>query len=98
MNYDQLDNAFTQVSDERDKLREQVRELLAACKSMLGFVEMKSAHNGCMSVEQILDELKRVQSTVSTIQTGHHIGCSKTTRTVNLQSIREAIAKAEKHQ
>jgi hypothetical protein len=74
---------------------EAVPELLAACKEMLAYIEMRMAHQGCMNVKTIMENLKRDVPMVSEIETSHHLGCAETTRRVRLDKAREAIAKAE---
>lgn len=74
---------------------EKVRELLASAKSMLAFIEMKLAHTGAQTVEEILAELKRVAN-ISHVGTAHHTGCAKTTRTVDLARARAVIEEIER--
>lgn len=69
----------------------QRRDLLLACVQMLGFIEMKLAHTGAQSVAEIMKELRHVQG-ISETSTAHHLGCSKTTRSVNLEYVRKVIA------
>lgn len=68
--------------------------LATFAKQMLNYIEMKIAHDGAMSVEQIKEALTRAQ-TVSHIETAHHLGCPTTTRRVDLAEIRNIIAEVE---
>lgn len=69
----------------------QRRDLLLASVQMLKYVEMTLAHRGALSVEEILKELRHVES-ISETSTAHHLGCSQTTRNVNLEFVRKVIA------
>lgn len=76
------------------KLLDEREALLTQCQSMLAYIEMKMAHHGNMNVEQIMAELERVK-VYSEVSTAHHLGCSVTTRRVDLDAAREAIRKAQ---
>lgn len=69
-------------------------ELLEAFEQMLAYIEMRLAHNGALSVNQIMENLAKVQREYGSTETCHHLGCSKTTRRVDLVKVRAAIAKA----
>lgn len=77
------------VTAYEDKIKEQ-REALKSC---LGYIEMTLAHRGVMDVAQIMEELKRVQGIAQT-ETSHHLGCSQTTRSVDLTHVRDLISEA----
>ena len=81
--------------NELDRLRQEKAELLEACKELLGYVELSTVYRSAMTVNQILTELERIKST-SEVSMAHHIGCQKTTRRVDLNKARAAIAKASK--
>lgn len=69
-------------------------KIAEAAKDMLAFIEMKEAHQGCMSVAQIQESLKRVQQ-IGFIETAHHLGCATTTRRVDLKQTRKALLDLE---
>lgn len=71
----------------------EVEQLKAALRDCLGFIEMKCAHTGSMSVPQIEKELERVRG-LSSIETAHHWGCSVTTRRVDLDLCRRLTKEA----
>ena len=70
-------------------------ELFEACQQLLDYVEMTLAHDSSMSVNQIMEALKRVKSHTAELETYHHPGCPSTTRRVDLNAARAAIAKAK---
>lgn len=67
--------------------------LVEALKECVAYIEMKLAHTGCQSVDQIMSELKNVKS-VAQVETYHHCGCAKTTRKVDLNAARAALKAA----
>lgn len=69
--------------------------LLNACKEMLGYIEIKLAHRGSMNVDEIMTALELVKEQTPYIETSHHVGCAATTRRVDLEAARSAIATAE---
>ena len=70
-------------------------ELFEACQQLLDYVEMTLAHDSSMSVNQIMQALKQVKSHTAELETYHHPGCPITTRRVDLNAARAAIAKAK---
>jgi|PlaIllAssembly_1097288.scaffolds.fasta_scaffold00579_6 hypothetical protein len=67
-------------------------KLLKACVQLLDYVEMTLAHTGSQTVAEIEQALARVKQSTSSVSTAHHLGCAKTTRTVDLDAARQAIA------
>lgn len=69
-----------------------VTEALREC---VDYIEMTMAHKGCMNVEQIMESLENVRRYNSSIETAHHLGCSQTTRRVDLANARALLAAAD---
>ncbi len=84
------DTSFTRPDTDRAITSLQLRE---ACQQMLDYIEMKLAHDGSMSVEQILERLKTHVPKIDSVSTSHHVGCQKTTRQVDLQRIRTLLGR-----
>ncbi len=76
----------------RELERENV-ELREALKECLEYIEMKLAHTGAQNVEQILAALTQVKRSTASCETAHHLGCSKTTRRVDLDKARSLLLK-----
>ena len=85
-----LDSQWHKAESEIESLRQSNAQLVELGASMLAYIEMKLTHTGTMSVEQIMEKLKGVDM-IAYAETAHHLGCSKTTRTVDLESARKAF-------
>lgn len=68
-------------------------DLLSSLEECIKYIEMTLAHDGAMSVNEIIERLRSVE-TVAYVETAHHLGCAKTTRRVDLAKARSAIARA----
>lgn len=85
-----LSNAINLHIDIEAGLREENRKLKEIGREMLAYIEMKLAHTGAQSVPEIMEALKHV-SQIAYTETAHHIGCSQTTRRVDLNKARAAL-------
>lgn len=85
---------YKEVVRERDQFKRERDELLVVAKECVAYIEMKLAHDGPMSVEQIMDRLRDIRH-IASVETSHHAGCRDTTRTVNLDKARKAIEQAQ---
>jgi len=70
-----------------------VQELILACANLLDYAEMRVAHDGSMTVDDIMWRLKNVIPKTGKIMKAHHIGCNQTTREVDLYRIRALLAR-----
>ena len=89
------DNASPYPAEANARLIAAAPELFEACQQLLDYVEITLAHDSSMSVNQIMQALKQVKSHTAELETYHHPGCPITTRRVDLNAARAAIAKAK---